>query len=303
MGPSRWAQRLCSQAADRDDPGGMNKTAHPIVVGYDGSADADRALEWAIATAKLRRRPVRLVAVHDDAAPAWLSERVEDARRHATSELSATGDRPGGLSVTVMQPRYEEASHALLRFTDDADLVVLGAQGHGFLSGMVIGSVSQHLSRHAKCPVVVVREPHDAKARRIVVGYDDSPGSEQAMNFAFEAAELSKAPITVIHGWRYSTAGTAGMYMPMSHNIAEELSSEQTALRESLAGWIEKHPEVAVELEAIPLHSVRVLSDASEHAAMVVVGSRGRGAFTGMLLGSVSLGVLHHAHCPVVVAR
>ncbi|HYJ68822.1 MAG TPA: universal stress protein [Nocardioidaceae bacterium] len=281
----------------------MTKAAHPIVVGYDGSADSDRALEWAIATAKLRRLPIRLVAVHDDAAPAWLSDRVEDVRRHATSELSAAGDRPGGIPVTVMEPRYEEPSHALLRLTDDADLVVIGAQGHGFLSGMVIGSVSQHLSRHAKCPVVVVREPHDAKARRIIVGYDDSPGSERALDFAFETAELSKAPITVIHGWHYSTAGTAGTYLPMSHNVAEEISSERTALRESLAGWIEKHPEVAVEVEAIPVHPVRVLSDASEHAALVVVGSHGRGAFTGMLLGSVSLGVLHHARCPVVVAR
>jgi|RhiMethySRZTD1v2_1073278.scaffolds.fasta_scaffold16984_9 nucleotide-binding universal stress UspA family protein len=278
-------------------------TAHPIVVGYDGSADSERALKWAIATAKQRLRPLRIVAALDYGAPESLTDRIEDARSQASDELSNVGNQPGGLTLTVMKPRHEEATHALLRLSDDAHMVVLGARGHGALAGMLIGSVSQHLGRHAQCPVVVVRERHDDKARRIVVGFDYSPGSEQALEFAFDSAERTGAPLTVVHGWRGSTAGTAGAYRPLSPKIAEELETHRTELRDALASWIDKHPDVEVEWEAIPLHPTRVLSDASEHAAMIVVGSRGRGAFAGMLLGSVSLGVLHHARCPVAIAR
>ncbi|MGH3117417.1 MAG: universal stress protein [Nocardioidaceae bacterium] len=281
----------------------MAKAAHPIVVGYDGSADSDRALDWAVSAARQRSRPLRLVAVLDDAAPDWLPEQVKDAQRQAAERLSDAGDRSGGLPVTIMQPRHEEATHALLRLSDDADLVVLGSHGHGVLAGMLIGSVSQHLSRHATCPVVVVRQPHDAGSKRIVIGFDDSPGSERALEFGFDTARAWRAPLTVVHGWRYSTAGPVGMFLPEAPDIAEEITSERAKLRDALVGWIEKYPEVKVAHEAIPYHPVRALADASEHATLVVVGSRGRGTFTGMLLGSVSQGILQRARCSVAVAR
>ncbi len=293
--PSRDAE------ADRGDMG--QAAAHPLVVGYDGSADSERALTWAIAAAKLRRRPLRLVAVLDYGAPEWLPDRVEEARSRAAEELSNVGDQPGGLTLTVLKPRREEPTHALLRLSEDAHLVVVGARGHGALAGMLIGSVSQHLGRHAECPVVVVREPHDETANRIVVGHDYSPGSEVALDYAFDAAERTGASLVVVHGWRHSTAGAVGVAVPLASDIADEIGTRQTELRAALSGWIDKHPGVDVHWEAIPLHPTRVLTDASEQAALVVVGSRGRGAFAGMLLGSVSMGVLHHAHCPVAIAR
>jgi nucleotide-binding universal stress UspA family protein len=291
------------QRVRRTNGGDMGEGPNPVVVGYDGSADSERAFTWAVATAKQRRRPLRLVAVLDYGAPEWLPDRVEEARSRAAEELSNVGDQPGGLTLTVLKPRHEEASHALLRLSEDAHLVVLGSHGHSALAGMFIGSVSQHLGRHAPCPVVVVRERHDSQARRIVVGSDYSEGSDRALEFAFDAAERTGAPLTVIHGWQHSTAGRAGLYLPLSTTVAQEIDTRRAELRDSLAGWIEKHPGVAVEWEAIPLHPIRVLSDASEHAALVVVGSRGHGAFMGMLLGSVSLGVLHQARCPVAIAR
>ncbi len=282
----------------------MRELIHPIVIGYDGSADSERAVDWAVSAAKIRHCPIRLVAVIEDGAPPdWLPERVETARQRAVKQLAAAGEPSSGLPVTVVKPRREAVTHALLRLASDAQLIVLGARGHSAFSGFLIGSVSQHLSRHDECPVVVVREPHDPNMRRIVVGYDDSPGSRRAVEFAFEMASATEAPLAVIHGWRHSTAGPVGMYLPMSNDIAEEIDSERHALREATSEWRDKYPDVDVTLEAIPLHPTRVLTDASEHAAQVVVGSRGRGAFTGMLLGSVSQGLLHHAHCTVAIAR
>jgi nucleotide-binding universal stress UspA family protein len=74
-------------------------------------------------------------------------------------------------------------------------------------------------------------------------------------------------------------------------------------LSEALAGWSEKYPDVQVIAETIRVHPARVLADASEAAALVVVGSRGRGAFAELLLGSVSQNVLQQARCPVAVVR
>ena len=280
----------------------MNAGAAPIVVGYDGSSDSERALDWAVTAAVQRSCPLRLVAVRDYDSPRWLPERAEDARHRAVQQLS-TVDQAGKVAVTLVEPFEEPATQALLRQASDARMMVLGARGHGVLSGLLMGSVSQHLSRHAECSVVIVREPHDAKDTRVVVGFDDSHGSQRALEFGFDAASRSGASLTVIHGWRRSTGGSAGVYLPMSQDIAEEVDSHTRRLHEAVGEWVAKYPDLDVTLEAIPLHPIRVLADASEHAALVVVGSRGRGAFAGLLLGSVSQGVLHHAACTVVIAR
>jgi nucleotide-binding universal stress UspA family protein len=281
----------------------MNSHDAPIVVGYDGSADSERALDWAIVAAKLRQSPLRLVAVDDYDAPESLPKLVEEARQRAEKELAAVDDRPGVMQVTAARPEGDSASFSLLQHVAGAQLGVLGAKGHGALAGLLMGSVSQHISRHAECPVIVVREQHDIKANRIVLGFDDSPGSQRAAEFAFEVAHLSGAPLTVIHGWRYSSAGSAGRFVPLAPDIAEEIDAQSAAMRKALAEWRHKYPDVELNLEAIPVHPARVLSDASEHAALVVVGSRGRGAFQGMLLGSVSQNVLQHAACSVAIVR
>ncbi|MGH3483671.1 MAG: universal stress protein [Nocardioidaceae bacterium] len=280
----------------------MREFVHPIVVGYDGSADSERAVDWAVMASQLRNCPIRLVAVIEgDTDPDWLPDRVEKARQRALEGLRPAADIE--LPATVMKPRSEPTTHALLRLASDAQLIVLGAHGHGVVDGALIGSVSQHLARHAECPVVVAREAHDPSARRIVAGFDGSPESQPAVAFGFEMARDTKAPLTVIHGWRYNWDGTVGLYMPLGPDIPEHVESERAALRDAMTEWCEKYPEVHVELSAVPVHPIRVLTDASDHAAMVVVGSRGRGAFTGLLLGSVSQGVLHRARCTVVVAR
>jgi len=280
----------------------MRELVHPIVVGYDGSADSDRAVDWAVEAAQLRHCPIRLVAVlEDDADPDWLPDRVEAARQLALAAISVGADPE--LPVTVMKPRSEAPTHALLRLASDARLIVLGAHGHSVLDGALAGSVSQHLARHAECPVVVIRAAHDRAARRIVVGFDDSPGSQRALEFAFDLAQDTKAPLTVMHGWRINPPGSVGLFMPMTPDIVDHAESERVALRNAMREWCNKYPDVDVELSAVPLHPVRLLTDASDHAAIVVVGSRGRSAFTGLLLGSVSQGVLHRARCTVVIAR
>jgi len=277
---------------------------HPIVVGYDGSADSDRALDWAILVAGQRQCPIRLVAVIDEREdPDWLPDRVENARQHALRQLGPDVEASLALPVTVTKPQKEPATHALLRLASDAQLIVLGARGHGALGGFLIGSVSEHLARHAECPVVVVRAPHDMGARRIVVGFDGSADSQLAVAFGFEMASATKAPLTVVRCWGHVNPGGVGMYLPVRPAMTEKFDAEQQALRDDMREWCDKHPDVDVQLRTVPVPPVRVLTDASAHAALVVVGSRGRDAFAGLLLGSVSQGVLHHAQSPVAIVR
>jgi nucleotide-binding universal stress UspA family protein len=106
----------------------------------------------------------------------------------------------------------------------------------------------------------------------------------------------------VVHGWRDGSAsGTTRREVPAE--FMERIAEEERLLAEAVAGVQADHPDVHLEPEAIPVVAWRALADASAAATLVVVGSRGRGAFTGMLLGSVSQQVLHHAQCPVAVVR
>jgi nucleotide-binding universal stress UspA family protein len=161
----------------------------------------------------------------------------------------------------------------------------------------VLGSVSQHVTRHASCPVVVVRAPYHPDAERVVVGVDGSTGSRKALEFAFDHASRSGAPVTAIHAWRDGARGDA------REGLVEEIRAAERILAEALAGFADQYPDVKVTTEAVPVVPQRVLADASQAASLVVVGSRGLGAFAGLLLGSVSQSVLHHAQCPVAVVR
>jgi nucleotide-binding universal stress UspA family protein len=80
-------------------------------------------------------------------------------------------------------------------------------------------------------------------------------------------------------------------------------TGEEVVLSERLAGFQERYPDVTVERVVARDRPVRVLSEFAEKAQLVVVGSRGRGGFTGMLLGSTSNALMHTADCPVMIVR
>jgi nucleotide-binding universal stress UspA family protein len=183
-----------------------------------------------------------------------------------------------------------------------AELVVLGDRGLGGFTGLLIGSVATGLSAHASCPVVVVRgpEPDGAVPRQepVVVGIDGSPLSEAAVAFAFEAAARRRVPLVAVHAWRDLLVDPT--LAPLVDWDAAEVD-EREVLAERLAGWGGTYSDVAVRRLVVRDRPARALVDESRRAQLVVVGSRGRGGFTGLLLGSVSQALVHHAHCPVAV--
>jgi len=281
----------------------MNIPSASILVGYDGSGDSDHALSWAEEAARTTQRRLHVLISSVDRTQVFdfghdwhvaKMARIEsDARDHVKES------KVPKVSVAVVDA---PPTDALIDGSGKAYLVVVGARGHGRLSGVLLGSVSQHVSQHAACPVVVVRPPQHAVAR-VVVGVDGSPGSSAALDFAAEHASRTGAALAVIHAWRSLSSRRGEMGAPFEDRFGEEMNLAERILSEAVAGLRERYPDVKLDPEAIPVAPSRCLADASAAASLLVVGSRGLGAFSGMLLGSTSQSVLHHAQCSVAVVR
>jgi nucleotide-binding universal stress UspA family protein len=282
-----------------------------VVAGVDGSECGLQAVRWAALEASRRHLPLRLVIVYSWPAGGVVGNIGLGVDPHTVLRDVALGHLAAAADVAAqVAPGVEVEQVEVVGFpvpvlqgeSTRAELVVLGDRGLGGFTGLLVGSVSVELSAHASCPVVVVRgpEPDDTAPRPepVVVGIDGSPLSEAAVAFAFEAAALRKVPLVAVHAWRDLLVDPT--MAPLLDWEALE-ADEREVLAERLAGWGEKYPDVSVRRLVVRDRPARALVDESGRAQLVVVGSRGRGGFTGLLLGSVSQALLHHAHCPVAV--
>lgn len=281
-----------------------------IVVGVDSSADSDLALDWALDLASHTHQPVH--AVHVQPQLVFVTEDEGSTRMWAESGraiVSAAvlrGRQMHGVPMSgqSLEDVETDARKALVDASLGASMLVVGARGHGAVTGLLAGSVSQYAARHAPCPVVTARLPADRDARRVVVGVDRAPGSQEALGFAFQLASDLHVSLTAIHAWSAPALhGSGTTLLPMHADVGTDVREQQQGLADDLAAWQQKYPHVPVVLEAIPGHAAKILIDASEHAGIVVVGSHRHDAVAGLLLGSVSQQVLRHSHCPVAVAR
>ncbi|WJK39679.1 universal stress protein [Solwaraspora sp. WMMA2056] len=279
----------------------------PILVGYDGSASADAALAWAVAEGIRTSTPVVLGYAFEwppATAPIISAPEVwPDAvsRRDAEKMLQvaaaeAVEAHPGAEITTVVLDG--PAAIRLREKSRDAALLVVGNRGHGGFADLLLGSTSVAVSAHAHCPVVVVRgEPYPDGP--VVVGVDGSEASLLALRFAVDHAAGSGVGLRVLRAW----SPPAQRWRPPAFDPREIVAAERALLDDEVAPWREKYPELTITVEAVGDSPGRVLVDATRTASLVVVGSRGRGGFTGLLLGSVSQQLLHHSHSPVAVVR
>ncbi len=277
----------------------MNRERGTILVGYDGSSEADLALRWAAETAALDGRPVRSVTVDNRENSRYASQAPVP-----TDQISARVDailHEAGVSGTV-DVHSGHAVSVLLQNAKKADLLVVGSRGLGRAAETLLGSVSQHLVRHAPCPVVVMRAPARPDVARIVVGVDGSEESLAALEFACRRATLTKESVVALHAWKPSPM-QADQQEQVPTALAERRQAAEASLDEYVMGVHADNPDVTVEREAVALAPASALTEASANASLVVTGSRGRGVFAGLLLGSVSHNVLQLARCPVAVVR
>jgi nucleotide-binding universal stress UspA family protein len=227
-----------------------------------------------------------------NAADALLADAAEQARA-AHPGLEVTSD----LVVAAPAP-------VLVGLSREAALVVVGCRGLGSFAGMLLGSVGTQVSAHARCPVVVVRgETADAADRgQVVVGVDGSACAQVALGFAFEEAALRGSGLTVLHAW--TPPAMPGRDRRVRDTEASAIESVgERLLAVALAEWEGKYPGVTVRRQVVHTTPAKALVATSAGAELVVVGSRGRGGFAGLRLGSTSQTVLHHAACPVAVVH
>ncbi|MET9153316.1 universal stress protein [Streptomyces griseoflavus] len=285
-----------------------------VVVGVDGSASGLAAVEVAAREAASRGAGLRVVhacvwpAMHVPMGPSPLGP-PEGGLRNMIDRLMAEAverAREAAPEVTVDQVVVTgDALTVLEAQSRGAELAVVGTRGMGGFVGLLVGSTAVHLAAHGRCPVLVVREEARADGP-IVLGVDGSAAGQRAVEFAFAEAALRKAPLVALHTW---TDWNAPMPAPQdaSAPYANEpgalVSEEESLLSEALAGFRERYPDVQVEHRTVRGGAREELIEASRSAQLVVVGARGRGGFTGLLLGSVSQALLHHAHSPVAVVR
>jgi len=135
---------------------------------------------------------------------------------------------------------------------------------------------------------------------RIVVGVDGSKCSLAALHWAARQAELTGSDLEVITTWEWPNSYGVVLVVPDGYNPEADA---RAVLDDVLETVRENHPGLVVRLVVVRRHPAPALVEASRGADLLVVGSRGHGEFTGMLLGSVSEHCVTNAHCPVLVLR
>jgi nucleotide-binding universal stress UspA family protein len=289
----------------------MSQTAQdPVVVGVDGSTSATQAVLWAAREAGRRHAPLVIVHVwtmipvaprHVGSLRAYHDALVEQGGQWLREASAAAREAEPGV-LTSTQLVSGSAAGQLIASSASAGLVVLGSRGLGGFAGLVVGSIAVAVATHGHCPVVVVRGADPDTAPRqdgpVVVGVDGSPNSRAALDFAFEAAALRGAPLTAVHAWSDLPVVTVWELTTDWHLIQQ---NESEALSQWLAEGRAHHPDVPVDEVVVRDGPAHVLLEHARTAQLVVVGSRGRGGFRGLLLGSTSQAMIQHAACPVAV--
>ncbi|WP_329001000.1 universal stress protein [Kribbella sp. NBC_00709] len=285
-----------------------------IVAGYDGSPAGEAAVWWAAAEAERRQSRLRLtyaLPLPFMSSPLGVptvplpTERLRETAEHLLAELARRVREVWPELAVDAVVTFAGATQALLQEATTADLVVVGSRGLGEFRDLAMGSVSAHVATHASCPVVVV-PPHWEPGRTgsgIVVGVDGSKRSLEAIEFAFEQAEATHSGLTVVMAWHDPVSSGPDDPLPLVYDL-DVLEEESSALlAESMAGQRNQHPDVPLRAELVHGTAREVLTEAGESAELLVVGSRGLGAFRGLLLGSTSRALVHHPPCPTAIVR
>jgi nucleotide-binding universal stress UspA family protein len=282
----------------------------PIVVGVDGSTSALHAVRWAAGEAVRRGLPLRFVHVYSTPVglPGGIIEPavVQDALRERGRQWLDEARQEAAAVSDDLHPSQTLAAASivpmLVKESRTASMLVLGTRGLGGFAELLIGSTAVTLAGRTQCPMVVVRGEESVHGP-VVVGVDGLPTSEAAVAFAFAQASLHDADLVAVHTWVDPVADTLLLGHPEPPDFAPARQRAHETLAERLAGWQEKYPDVHVTREVVRDHPSPALLRHAQSARLMVVGTRGRGGFSGLVLGSTGQHLLHHAPCPVAVVR
>jgi len=297
----------------------MTTDQPPVVAGVDGSQSSLAAARYAAQLAIRRNAPLDCVCAYqlplygyppmggvdptllvDERARQELDTMLEGISRDLREAYPDVGD------VNVRQVPGGAAA-ALIELSREALVTVVGSRGVGGFEELLLGSTSSQVAAHAHGPVVVVRPPITdeaavgepaAGAGPVLVGVDGSAEAAAALDFAVEEALSRQVPMLLLHAY------WTPLHPETRDADHEGVAAAQKLLEETAAQVREGRPELDVQTRAVHTTGVeQTMIDASREAGLTVVGCRGRGGFTGVLLGSVSRALTHHAYGPVAVVH
>lgn len=287
-----------------------------LLIAYDGSPSAKRAIAFASALFESAEAVVAHVHAPPPSPESGAIARValpdaviRDGIERMRADAQANGRKLVDEGTEIARAAGLDA-RAELRFATtpwrelqavgnevDADVLVTGTHGHSPLERMMVGSTASSLLHHAERPLLVVPDGEAEPGGPIVAGYDASDGARKAIDFA--AAHLRTHPLLIAHAWKAPMVLTvpAEPAFDLWQSAAAEVAEEGVALARE-AG-LDAAP---ITPDGTPGQWRALLAAAAERgAAAVLVGSRGRGAVTSTVLGSVASGLVHAATLPVLV--
>lgn len=284
-----------------------------VIVGVDGTEGSIEALRWAAHEAARRRWPLHVmtcaelpVAVEAGIVGSGAAGATLDAAVHEHEEVNqraVTLARSFGLEVEVTGETVLGApGYAVVSAAHDDDMLVVGATSHPGRITDLLGSVATVIAHRAHGPVCVVHgtDRRHVAIGRIVVGIDDSPGSDEALMWGVEESMRVGAEIELIHAWSYPYANGRHHGSDPRHEMRLDAMRTLEAAELRVKGFCEHLRVHSIVSEESP---AKAIIDAGRDADLIVVGTRGRGGFASLVLGSVSRTVLQHATVPVVLVR
>ncbi|MEU4427972.1 universal stress protein [Actinoplanes sp. NPDC024001] len=279
-----------------------------IVVGYDGSPDARKAVRWALDEGRRTDAPVELLYAYEwpsyvpaaammPAAAVYPDADTDDAVGDMLGKaIAAAADTHPDVRVRA-RVEHGTAAVALTQRGADAGLLVVGGPRHSAVRTL-LGSTSASVSTHARCPVVVVRgEPRTTDP--VVAGVDDSPNAGVVLGFAFEQAAVRGVPLRAVHGW---PPPDGGRDLLCAANL-DAVAAERRRLEEIVACWRGRFPSVPVSTEVLVGPPGEVLAEAAAGAQLVVAGARARRMLRVALRPSIGRHLLHRARCSIALVH
>ncbi|GAA1031814.1 universal stress protein [Virgisporangium ochraceum] len=260
-----------------------------MLVGYDGSPDGRRAVEWAAQEAGRGGGVLRVLLAYQVGIGARLlpderADRVAVAQAAGLADFAVAAARMAAPGVEVHGTTVRgHATAALLDAAVLNRLVVVGHRGAGGFHGLRVGAVGLRVATHAPCPVAVVRGV-DRPGGPVVVGADGSEAAPAAVALGFEQAAARRTRLVVARAGLHDPAGSGGP--------ARELSP-----------WLARYPEVPVSFALSAGSATDLLVGLADVASLVVVDGSGPDGTTGPRLGSTTQQLICSAGCPVLVAR
>lgn len=287
--------------------------AGAIVVGIDGSTWSDLALDWAAQEASLEGRPLVLLhAVYSPSAGAMTflesasvqyGELLGQLRRDAEDLLDKAAQRVHAdhdLADVHQVVRLTDPREALLDAAVNASMLVVGTRGLGPIRQLLLGSVSAAMTKHAGCPVVVMR-PGRQRSRQagVLVGVAGDERDDAVVDFAFRIAETRRLAVTLVHSfWDVVAAEDESREVPADEPGCEDQRAVLTEAADRPSGL---HPSVPVHLLLSRGFADVQLIQASRNAELLVLGHSRKPFLQEFIYGSVAPRVVEHAHCAVAV--